>query len=316
MRSRGEALVVDSVAGTDPESGERTKVEGFGRFMTGVPLLVRMPGRESYELTKKLWMKREKYPIAGTTLPVDADAGDPTAIEVLWDEVPEIDDWIAQCHPVFSDPDRVEAALRAELADHRARARTNTLHETLDGEAAHAVADRLRASLDAEAPAPPEPVRLPPDRASGRVLAASPRDGSAMTWGEVLLSVHVPGEPRRGARWRGYLPPGRWIPTWTDVPIEVGRRGKIEIGWDEVSDGLGVVTERLQEAAGRLEAQLSGGFGAADAQRFLAAAAPAAIANAAAADPLDELERLARLRDAGVLTDTQFAAEKARLLNT
>ena len=32
-------------------------------------------------------------------------------------------------------------------------------------------------------------------------------------------------------------------------------------------------------------------------------------------DPLDDLKRLGKLRDAGILTEAEFAAEKARLLD-
>lgn len=41
-----------------------------------------------------------------------------------------------------------------------------------------------------------------------------------------------------------------------------------------------------------------------------------APAPAATASPVDELERLAKLRDAGVLTDQEFEAEKQRVLST
>jgi len=36
----------------------------------------------------------------------------------------------------------------------------------------------------------------------------------------------------------------------------------------------------------------------------------------AAPDPLDQIKKLADLRDRGVLTDEEFATQKARLLNS
>jgi hypothetical protein len=42
--------------------------------------------------------------------------------------------------------------------------------------------------------------------------------------------------------------------------------------------------------------------------------APAAPTPAPAADPVPQLKELAQLRDAGVLTDEEFAAQKRRLL--
>lgn len=44
------------------------------------------------------------------------------------------------------------------------------------------------------------------------------------------------------------------------------------------------------------------------------ASAPAAPAPAAASDPLEQLTQLGKLRDAGVVTEAEFAAKKAELL--
>ncbi len=44
------------------------------------------------------------------------------------------------------------------------------------------------------------------------------------------------------------------------------------------------------------------------------AAAPAPAAAAPAADPIEQLKELAALHDQGVLTDEEFAAQKAKLL--
>jgi hypothetical protein len=45
-------------------------------------------------------------------------------------------------------------------------------------------------------------------------------------------------------------------------------------------------------------------------------AAPAPAGAAPAVDVADQLRKLAELRDQGVLTDDEFAAQKAKLLNT
>ena len=45
-------------------------------------------------------------------------------------------------------------------------------------------------------------------------------------------------------------------------------------------------------------------------------AAPAAPAPAAPADPVAQLKELAELRDSGVLTEEEFAAQKAKVLNS
>jgi hypothetical protein len=45
-----------------------------------------------------------------------------------------------------------------------------------------------------------------------------------------------------------------------------------------------------------------------------AEAAPQEAASAPAADPMDQLRKLGELKDQGVLTDEEFAAQKAKLL--
>ena len=54
--------------------------------------------------------------------------------------------------------------------------------------------------------------------------------------------------------------------------------------------------------------------GAADAQAAAAQQAPAAAPAAPAGDPVEQLERLAKLKEQGILTDEEFAAEKAKIL--
>jgi hypothetical protein len=45
------------------------------------------------------------------------------------------------------------------------------------------------------------------------------------------------------------------------------------------------------------------------------APAPAPVAPAQASSPIEQLKELAALRDQGVLTEEEFAAQKAKLLN-
>ncbi len=54
----------------------------------------------------------------------------------------------------------------------------------------------------------------------------------------------------------------------------------------------------------------------APAQPAPAPAAPASAASAGGESEIDQLERLGRLHSDGVLTDEEFAAEKAKLLGT
>ena len=51
-----------------------------------------------------------------------------------------------------------------------------------------------------------------------------------------------------------------------------------------------------------------------DAQAAQRQAAPVATAGSTVSSPIDELTKLAALRDQGILTDAEFEAQKARIL--
>jgi hypothetical protein len=199
---------------------------------------------------------------------VTVERSDPSLLRIEWDEVPEIDGWIAAGHPVFTDPDSVEAHLREA--------------------------------------SPPSALKRPHiDGPSGRILAVGREDGNATKLhGEILLSVSVPGAPRRGLRWTGWIPTAKTKFEWWDVPIEVDpdKPDKVKILWDQVP-GIEVVTPLLSEANDQMEALI--------AEPWTPSSPPAAPPPP---DPLAQLEQLGKLRDAGALTEAEFAAEKARLL--
>jgi hypothetical protein len=344
---RGEALVLQSIAALTPSlmNMDQRIVGGWKAWACGIPLLMTLPGREPYAASPIRWMWRSKYPIGGTTLPVTVERGDPSMIRIEWDEVPELDDWIAAGHPVFTDPDSAQAryeegwrTYRAATVDEGSRGVANEVAQAA-GAASGIDAQRVQqliADLQAEhAASSPQPTLKRPqiDGPSGRILAVGRQDGNASkSWGEVLLSVSVPGSPRYGARVNGYVPAAKVKLEWWDVPIDVDAKdpGKVKIRWDEVA-GIEAVTPLLREASERLEARLSaapatptldsykGLLGAisdpaqrAQAERQLAQGLR--LAAGQAADPLDELQRLGKLHAAGQLNDDEFATEKARLL--
>ena len=72
--------------------------------------------------------------------------------------------------------------------------------------------------------------------------------------------------------------------------------------------------EQEQYAAQQQQAQIDAAAQAAAAQYAAPVAAPAAPAAAPAVDIVGELTKLASLKDAGVLSDEEFAAAKAKLL--
>jgi hypothetical protein len=155
-------------------------------------------------------MTREKYPIAGTTLPIALDAADPNRLEIAWGEVPTVDEWIAAGHEVFTDPDAARARARDAFA---------------------------AAGGPAQPPPAPAAVEVP----CARVIAVSP--GTSMSsrsaWNvDMLLSVQLPGEPRYGMRWKGKIDKRRDLSPWSDIPIraEASKPGKVDIPWDQLPD--------------------------------------------------------------------------------
>jgi hypothetical protein len=350
---RGEALVLQSVAGLTPSlmNMDARIVGSWKAWACSIPLLVSLPGRQPYAVSPVRWMWRSKYPIGGTTLPVTVDRSDPSILRIDWEEVPAIDEWIAAGHPVFTDPESIQArfveawqtyraaiveAASSDVADQIARAAGSTAGVDRDR------VQQLIADLQAEhAEREPKPVlhRQQIECPSGRILAVGRQDANAYdAWGEVLLSVAVSGSPRYGVRCEGWVPSAKMKVEWWDVPVDVHPKhpDKVKIRWDEVP-GVEVFAPLIREASERLQTRLTGEPATtmspravqgllgtiadparrAEVERQLAQGlrAAAGAAPPAAPDPLDELTRLGERRAAGELTEAEFTAEKARLLD-
>lgn len=346
---RGEALVLQSIASLTPSmmNMDAHIVGGWKAWACSIPLLVTVPGRDPYPLSPIRWMWRSKYPIGGTTLPVTVARDDPSSLGIEWDEVPEIDEWIATGHPVFTDPDSVQkrydegwATYRAAIVDAGTRGVAEQITE-FAGTAAGVEADRVQqvmADLQAEhAERAPRPVLHRPqiDGPSGRIIAVGRDDGgnARELRGEVLLSVSVPGSPRYGVRIMSWIPAAKVKIEWWDVPVDVDRKNKhkVKIRWDEVG-GIEVVTPLLRDASRQLEARLAAGPTTTSPEAFQGLLSTISdpdqraqaerqlnqglrLAAGGAADPVEELKRVAGLHAAGELTDAEFAARKARLLD-
>jgi Short C-terminal domain len=74
----------------------------------------------------------------------------------------------------------------------------------------------------------------------------------------------------------------------------------------------GVSRHQQQKYAGQ-DAQTAEGSQAA--QQYAAAPAPAAQTGSGGSGDIERLQQLGKLRDAGVLTEEEFSAEKAKVLN-
>jgi len=146
---------------------------------------------------------------------------------------------------------------------------------------------------------PQRMARAPIDGPSARVMAVGHGANDHQTVigkGELLLSVSVPSRPRYGVRWHQRPPRKKIVLPGTDLPIQVDPSDpqKIEISWESLSSSPWDFAARASAAPTR----------------------PVGVQPPppAAPDPLDELKRLGELRDAGALTEAEFAAEKARVL--
>jgi hypothetical protein len=326
---RGEALVVSSVCGPDvrrSSANDRISSGYQRRWEARIPVLVRLPGRDPYWLAPRRWMTRAKFPVAGTSLPVTVDPQDRSSVRFEWDEVPDIDDWITAGHPVFTDPDVVLGQLRSALAEYRNAAQEDAVGRALGGFAsagsteAGLVGQAIAEARQSVAPPPTEAPAV--EGPSARVLAVTPGTTQGMNtkWrGEMLLSVAPPGGGRHGLRWKGKIDGTRFVREWGDIPVAIDSAGDVEIRWDAIPTTLGVVADKARSRNDQIEAELAAATkwespGAA-APPAAAPPAPAPAPAAPAPDPMDELKRLAELRDAGALTDSEFAAEKARVLD-
>jgi hypothetical protein len=154
-----------------------------------------------------------------------------------------------------------------------------------DAVAADLEAEWIEVAAHAGGNPPRRTPRAPIDGPSARIMAvghgANDHETLIGKW-ELLLSVSVPGRPRYGYRWKKRIPRKRIVLPGADIPVDVDG-DQIEIPWDRIGAAWSV------------------------------AAIPTPPPRAAA-DPIEQLKRLAELRDSGALTEAEFAAEKARVL--
>lgn len=157
-----------------------------------------------------------------------------------------------------------------------------------DAVAAELEAARAEVAAHTGGNPPRRMARAPIDGPNARIMAvghgANDHETVIGKW-ELLLSVSVPGRPRYGYRWQKKVPRRTILLPGTDIPVELNGE-EIEIPWDRIRSNR---------------------------SRLSSAQVPAPAA--ATGDPFDQLKRLGDLRDAGVLTEAEFAAEKARVLS-
>lgn len=287
---RGEAISIKAAASpawsrsSDPEGGNDTS--GTYRWWTCETWLVASaPGIQPVWVTSSRHMTREKYLIPGLRVPVTISQKNSTRLRIEWDEVPKIDELIARGDPLFTNPDATRPLIRQAIASAGVSPQAAGSRDEMDGPNARVIS-----------------------------FGGGGPDGNPFTSKrkvDLLLSVAIPGRPRFGYRWQGKAPTDRLVRPGTNIRVlyDPARPDEVDIPWDEV----GVKKSDMLQAAKEIARAVRNG------QAVPAARAPSqspnpSVAGSAGGDPIALLERLSNLRAAGVLTDEEFAAEKARVL--
>ena len=185
-----------------------------------------------------------------------------------------------------------------------------------------------------------------PVRGSAQVVSASECwPGASSGQGSMELVVSAEGIPATPVRHSGWYKASRWPMPGQTLPITLDRANpqRIKIHWDEVSSAqqqgeqqaqqLAALMNAQQAAPGQAAANVSetpaglseeqaarvnqvlgtlgvGGLGSAQVIDLRGQAG----ADAAAPDPVDQLQKLDQLRQSGALTDAEFEQQKQRIL--
>jgi hypothetical protein len=276
----GEGLVTRSAAGPDTSGyGEQQGFTGgFRRFSATTPMIVRVPGQPPFYVEPQRLASREKYAVIGMRLPLVVSR-DLHRIRIQWDQVPTVDELIARGELMFTDPDSVAGELESAWIE----------------VAAHAGGT------------PPQRRWRPVfDRPTARIMAvghgANDHQSKIGKW-ELLLSVAVPGRARFGYRFTEKVPRKALVLPGADIPVELDG-DRVRIPWDQI----GSMDKFVSSLASLAPTARS-------ASPVASVAPPPPADDRGASDPLDDLKRLGKLRDTGILTEAEFAAEKARVLD-
>ena len=266
---RGIGLPVHSVLGADSDlTGKRL---GVFSYSASVPLVIRVPGRKPYTIDLLRRMTHKKLPVVGTAMPVTVDRDDPSKVRIEWDEVPDVDDMIRDGSPAFTDPDTVEANVRAamtdaldtviESVDEQADAFAQSLDTTLAPGQVKSVLQQLRGDVEAGSKA--QVPRIPADQPSARVLGIAghiTEQNEGYVWAihsRMLLSIRVPNRPRYGYRWSGMLHTSRVITEWSDIPIKLKRNGDVDIQWREMDTAADVALRAVERGHDEMQARMA-----------------------------------------------------------
>ncbi len=179
----------------------------------------------------------------------------------------------------------------------------------------------------------------PVDGTAQVVGGTMPPDNATSSNVNLNVVVQAEGVPATSVEFNCIAPTKKWPSPGHTLPVTVDRADptRIKVRWDVVPDS-GDVAKQQAEALAAAMNQSGGaapgvtGPGGGDVNQIVAAlqqAMPGAQINvegagaatpqggaAPAADPVAQLERLAKLKESGALTEAEFEREKARILGS
>src|SRR6266571_1024786 len=153
-----------------------------------------------------------------------------------------------------------------------------------------------------------------PVRGTAQVVSCSGYRGDGVYQnGHMELVIQAEGISARAVQFQGLMHRDRWPHPGMVLPVSIDRAdpSRFRIEWDEVQSGQA----RGQQAAEAIAAAQGPGV-----QPPAAPPPPTSVAPAPQPGGVDDrvalLERLAKLREQGALTDEEFEAQKQQILGT
>lgn len=286
---------------------------GFSALSWWTPtasLQITVPGRPAYYAETRCRVHRDKGLIAGVVLPVSVSADDPQRVSIRWDEVPTIEQRIADRDPAILDPEgtwRTVAPARSgfvsaspSLVGGRAPAEPPWGSGRIEGwPPAEPLADKRRPGIALVVSRSEDPGgyrsgddwHLPSQPYGGTIY-----EGLHEYLGWLLLCVVPESGSRYGVHVRMRLRRGHLGPV---LPVAVHRQRPqdIEIPWRYAPD-------MVLAAANRLRAANAAAVEAVD-SRLAEPSTAAEAALAAVTDPVAHARTEEMLRKLGLVSDTE-----------
>jgi hypothetical protein len=171
----------------------------------------------------------------------------------------------------------------------------------------------------------------PVDGTAQVVGASMPPDSGTSSNISMTLVVQAEGVPATSIEHSCLAPMKKWPSPGETLPVTFDRADpeRLKVRWDDVLEGGDVAKAQADALAAQLNQAGGAGGNVEDIVAALQQAMPGSQVNVAgagaaaaaggaapAADPVAQLERLAKLKESGALTEAEFEREKARILGS